>query len=394
MFFHIDESGNTGNNLFDENQPILSYGVLSCRTNVDAIGGNIHKQILKVIDSDQIHANALGYAGLVEIAPLLIDLQRKMRFDFDYYFVHKQTLAVITFFEAVFDQGLNRAVPWNWYWTPLRFLLIAELANILEEEILHESWRLCNLKKIENSEGDVISLLQKVKHQVISAGIDRRAEEVIVDGLDFGILNPLSLDFGSPDRTLLSPNVVGFQFVAGAMVSRVRKKRRKRANSIVIDRQSQFNRAQLKTHSLQALMGEVVRTAPKNERDFYLQHPLHWGIDHEQLLHRGLKDNQLSISRSIDSIGLQVVDVYLWIANKLVAGEELPIEFRVLCSKFLERSISDGIWLGGILDRFRRFESELPPFEELTDEQKQQNRESIQRHREWVRNHKRDQSAQ
>ena len=26
MFFHIDEAGNTGMNLFDRNQPRLSYG--------------------------------------------------------------------------------------------------------------------------------------------------------------------------------------------------------------------------------------------------------------------------------------------------------------------------------------------------------------------------------
>ena len=46
MFFHIDESGNTGNNLFDANQPVLSYGVLSCRTNVDVLCSGLHKQIL------------------------------------------------------------------------------------------------------------------------------------------------------------------------------------------------------------------------------------------------------------------------------------------------------------------------------------------------------------
>ncbi len=35
MYFYIDESGNSGNNLFDRSQPVLSYGVLSSEVNVD-----------------------------------------------------------------------------------------------------------------------------------------------------------------------------------------------------------------------------------------------------------------------------------------------------------------------------------------------------------------------
>ena len=35
MHFYIDESGNTGNNLFDERQPTLHYGVLSSKDDLD-----------------------------------------------------------------------------------------------------------------------------------------------------------------------------------------------------------------------------------------------------------------------------------------------------------------------------------------------------------------------
>lgn len=46
MFFHIDESGNTGNILFDINQRTLSHGLLSSKLNVDLLGGNLHRKIL------------------------------------------------------------------------------------------------------------------------------------------------------------------------------------------------------------------------------------------------------------------------------------------------------------------------------------------------------------
>ena len=45
MYFHIDEAGNTGNNLFDSDQPRLSYGVLSSLVNADALCIDVHKNI-------------------------------------------------------------------------------------------------------------------------------------------------------------------------------------------------------------------------------------------------------------------------------------------------------------------------------------------------------------
>lgn len=60
MFFNIDESGNTGNNLFDPNQPQLSYGLISSKINVDVLGQPYHKRMLKTLGVNCLHANALG----------------------------------------------------------------------------------------------------------------------------------------------------------------------------------------------------------------------------------------------------------------------------------------------------------------------------------------------
>lgn len=37
MYFYVDESGNSGSNQFDPNQPCLHYGVLGCAKNLDII---------------------------------------------------------------------------------------------------------------------------------------------------------------------------------------------------------------------------------------------------------------------------------------------------------------------------------------------------------------------
>lgn len=384
MFFHIDESGNTGNNLFDANQPRLSYGLLSSLRNVDALSKSLHRKIQSVIGSDLIHANVLGVGGLTEIAPYLIQIQKKMRFDFDYYFVEKTTYALVSFFEAVFDAGLNDAVKWEMYWTPMRFMLIHKLAILFDESLLRRSWDLCTTKRVEQRTDDIVQLLTDVKARVEASPLDARSIEVMIDALNFGIARPLSLDFGNPDPRMVSPNAVGFQFVVSAIARRVRKKGRKTAPSILIDRQSQFNKTQIQTHHILGRFAEGIKSVPQEERRAYLLHPMFVTLDEADIVHKDLPQTALKVSSSVESIGLQIVDVYLWLANRLLDGTELSPELAELWNSFASRSLIDGISFEGMKQRFLRFEQMLPEYDELTEEQLQMARASVDIHRRKV----------
>jgi hypothetical protein len=385
MFFHIDESGNTGNNLFDSAQPRLSYGVLSSLTNVDALCLSLHKKIQREIGSDQIHANQLGVGGLVKIAPYLIEIQNKMKFDFDYYFIEKLDYALVLFFDAVFDAGLNEAVKWDVYWTPMRYLIIHKLSVLFDESLLRESWRLCTEKRIERCEADIVQLLSEVKNRAEASGLDPRSVEIIVDALNYGIAKPLDLDFGFPDQKMVSPNAVGFQFVVSCIARRVRKKNRKKANSIIVDRQNQFNNAQIGTHYNLSKIAEGIKNSPSEVKNYYLNHPLFATFEEADIVHEGLPDRDLTISKSVDSIGLQIVDVYLWITNKLILGHDMPDELKYLWSLFIRRSTIDGISLEGMGRRFSEFEKMLPKFSDLTKEQLSMAKNMVQQHRQKVK---------
>jgi uncharacterized protein DUF3800 len=385
MFFHIDESGNTGNNLFDKNQPRLSYGLISSRTNVDALCEKEHKAIQKIIDEPLIHANKLGMKGLEEIAPLLIKIQKKIKFDFDYYFIEKLDYALVIFFDSVFDAGLNDAVKWDSYWTPLRYVLIHKLSVLFDEDLLKESWRLSIAKRIENHEEDIVTLLTEVKRRTENSALDERSKELIIDALNFGINKPLAIDFGHPDQRIISPNAVGFQFVVAAIARRTRKMGRKTVQSIVVDRQNEFNKAQIGTHYNLSRISEGINKASAEERQIYLNHPLYTNFSTEEITHKGLTDRELTISKSAESIGLQIVDVYLWLANKIMSGVQLPSELLKLWSLFCRRSLIDGISLRGMAERFNKFERDLPKLEDLTDIQMQLAKRSVERHRRKVR---------
>ncbi len=384
MYFHVDESGNTGNNLFDLSQPRLSYGVLSSTKNVDALCVKTHKKIQKVIGDDQIHANALGIGGLVEISPYLIEIQNKMKFDFDYYFIEKPDYALVQFFDSVFDAGLNEAVKWELYWTPLRYKIIHKLSILFDEPLLQESWRLCIEKRIENHAQDIVNLLSELKGRVIHSGLDARSIGVITDAFDYGIENPLSLDFGYPDQKMVSPNAVGFQFVVSSIARRLRQKRRKNASSIIIDRQQQFNKAQIETHYNRSLIAKSIKRSSQGDKDYYLNHPLYVTMNKDDIIHKGLPDREMTISKSINSIGLQIVDVYLWVANKLISGERLPRELWDLWLLFSHRVNVDGISLEGMKNRFLEYEKVLPKYEDLTKEQLNFAQKSVQKHRDKV----------
>src|SRR5690606_9875579 len=67
-------------------------------------------------------------------------LRKKHDLVFDLYRVAKADHAIISFFDQVFDQGLNPSVPWNAYWTPLRYVFLLKLATWFDEAVARDAW--------------------------------------------------------------------------------------------------------------------------------------------------------------------------------------------------------------------------------------------------------------
>lgn len=385
MLFHVDESGNTGNNLFDESQPTLSYGLLSSKLNVDALGVDIHRRIIKELGVESIHANQLGVDRLSSVYPLLMRLQQKFKFDFDYYFIEKKAYALVTFFDSVFDAGINPAVKWDVYWTPLRYTYIHGLAPFFDEYLLRESWSLYLEKNINNHAERISALLSELSGRVGRGASDPRFKEVVLDALQYGIDNPLQLDFGTAAKDIASPNAVGFQFVVSSMAQRLRKKKKKDASSIIVDRQAQFNAAQITTHDISKAMEVGLKKASPEDRRFYVNHPIHHGLDREELLRSRTPSKKIVVSSSEDSVGLQICDTYLWIFNRIISNKPVSRELRHLGQILFSRSMVDSISMNGMAYRWKNFEAILPKFEDLTPEQMKHAAENIEKHRTKVR---------
>lgn len=141
MHFYVDETGQTGRNLFDKTQPILSYGVLSSEADLDKVAEADLAALRKTLGVERLHAAELGVHRLSEVVDTLLVLQKNHRIRFDIWQVVKRDHAIISFFDQVFDQGLNPVVPWSAYWTPLRYPLLLNLSNLFDDELAEKAWR-------------------------------------------------------------------------------------------------------------------------------------------------------------------------------------------------------------------------------------------------------------
>lgn len=386
MFFHVDESGNTGNHLFDNAQPTLSYGVLSSKLNVDALGRTRHATMLRKLAVTGLHASQLGVSELTKIAQDLVKLQQKFQFRFDYYFIHKPTYALVILFDSVFDAGLNPAVKWDMYWTPMRFMTIYNLSHICDEDLLKTAWSLCTAKNIEKRSDEIIALLSELQDRIKASKLDKRTKELFDTAFQYGIANPQKLDFGCPDQKIVSPNAVGFQFVLSSMARRLRIAKRKDALSIKVDRQAEFNPAQAGTHYMQQRISDGLAAITGDERRAYLDHPLYVGMGDEEMLRKGMPKREIKFAASESSIGLQIVDIYLWITNRAQSGATLSDELKYLRYLFQKNINIDGISMDGMRARWNAFEQQLPTFEDITNEQHDAVQDSIDNHRETIRN--------
>jgi len=215
MYFYIDESGHTGPNLFDQEQPVLYYGVLSSKLNIDILAEGHLKKLRQTIGKPRLHAAEMGNGGLVQVIDGLCDIQDKLDIRFDVYRVAKPDHAIISFFDQVFDQGMNPAMTWTGYWTPLRYMLLAKLASLFDERTAEMAWN----ARLETNDSKSEALLVQVCNDLLSKVKelpDERSIELISDTLTWASNNPAEIYYNAKtkhDRLSVMPNIIGFQSV-------------------------------------------------------------------------------------------------------------------------------------------------------------------------------------
>ena len=338
MYFYVDESGHTGPNLFDHGQPFLFYGTLCSRVNLDVLAEPLLVKTRNQLSVDRLHANEIGNAGLSKIASELVKMQKKFDLRFDFYRLKKIDHAAICFFDQVFDQGLNRAVPWTSYWTPLRYMLLLRLARLFDEKLLEAAW----FARITPNNAKAEEILRQVCEELIRRSPDLpdvRTREIVTSALQWAIENTSEISYNvqsKSDAISVMPNAIGFQNVMFGIAHRLLSSSRM-ALEIVVDQQSQFNKSQARTADWYGrLSGESLANGP--------------GLP--ALDFRGMPQTEIRFSSGTESAGLELVDVYLWIFKRMFEGKELAPELAPLIKRQINVGRTDEISLKAITDRW------------------------------------------
>ncbi|RQR72261.1 hypothetical protein DIE11_28345 [Burkholderia sp. Bp9012] len=363
MYFYIDESGHTGPNLFDPAQPMLYYGVLSSRVNLDVVAVEKVDAIRRRLGVPRLHAAELGIGRLMDVVPHVLPLVKQFDIRFDVYRIAKPDHAIICFFDQVFDQGVNPAVTWTGYWTPLRYVILIKLAALFDEDLARSAWQ----ARITPKDDISLPILQQVCRELrrrTDRLPDARSRQLIGDALAWVDANPGEISYNvSSKRDILqvTPNVVGFQSVVHGIASRLRNIKT-RASRIIVDQQSQFN-------SAQRTLADFYRSS----RGF--KAPMGPGLP--MVDHTHVPDVPLEFLASTNSCGLELVDVHLWVFKRAMEGADLPPKVGALVCAHMYRSKTDEISISAIAHRWSKWFSEIPEIEEMSPEKIERAKEII-----------------
>ncbi|MDF1789809.1 MAG: DUF3800 domain-containing protein, partial [Verrucomicrobiales bacterium] len=309
MHFYVDESGHTGTNLFDPAQPRLYYGVLHSREDIDTAAEPRVKALRSQFGVDRLHASELGLTKLEAIVPELLKLHEECDPFFDLYRVEKTDHAAICFFDQVFDADLNPAVPWTGYWTPLRYILLMKVAELFDLETLKDAWGARIDKSDKTATPRFLKVCSTIRQRVASLS-DARSRELVSDALDWAMKNPDKIGYNATSKDLvlnIAPNMIGFQFVMAGIARRLDDP--SQASRIVVDQQSQFNKSQKSLAEVYSNMRHA---------------PAYLGPGMPQMDLANFPHVPIEFCAGQDSVGLELVDLYLWIFKRFFDERPLP----------------------------------------------------------------------
>ena len=112
-FAYIDESGNTGLNLFDPAQPYFLHVAMTSPVDFDDVFQTRVDNIARTAGVDYLHASEMGQDVVESVAEKVSELVQFSQVRFHFAYIVKPDTAVAKFYDAIFDPGENPARPYH-----------------------------------------------------------------------------------------------------------------------------------------------------------------------------------------------------------------------------------------------------------------------------------------
>lgn len=322
IYAYVDESGNTGRNIFDPAQPDFFCAAVICKGDFDLHWGPRLKTLTSAYGLDGIHASEIGISKIEEFAHDLHELLAVSGVHFFLSRVEKRYLLATKMFDVLFDSGENAAVAWhNYNFKPLKIMLAFKLSAVIDESIARDFWDCLLLGNEDESRKALPSICTRIAERLHILP-DRRSQEILQQGLEWIVRHPEAIQFSTEGLIAQKghlPNLVAFTNLLQGLDEYSRRWKR-RIGYIYHDEQNEFGRALAFSHRLFANASPEV---------------IHWVGESYSL--QWAPGSQFELRKDQSCPGIQVADVALWIYKQYTKGKGMPPGCLRLVELFLDR---------------------------------------------------------
>jgi hypothetical protein len=314
---YTDESGNSGLNIFDNTQPWFWTATLLTESDLERDASHF-RTLAENLGEAEIHANELGSARLNSIARSLCSTIVLHNCRFVFTVVEKRHVASMKLVDTLLDAGNNKAVHYFHYNARIfRLTLATYLMLITSPQSQEEFWQLYR----NRDEKSFKRVLKRLSWNVRTKIHDRRVQEILGDAISYARERPLDV-LDMKRSALDSPNMVAFSTLLHGLHS-ILGPEKKRIKRFVHDEQNQFGahmREMFNVFGGVKFTETLISAAPSMEKvDTYAC---------------AVEMSKLPL------VGLQLVDVALWLAKRHFEGRALGEECSHLLDEILRRSHS------------------------------------------------------
>lgn len=333
IYAYVDESGNTGKNIFDPAQPDYYTAALLSKGNFDASYMDRIETIARKVGTSTIHANELGLGRLERIAPDLLELLIRSGSYFFVSRVEKKYLLATKMFDVLFDSGENAAVAWhNYNFRPLKIILAFKLSHVVDDNIAREFWK-CLLMSREQEARMALPPICEALIARLHILPDQRSREILEAGLAWIIRHPECVQFATEQQIAKKghfPNLVAFANLLQGLQEYSQRQRRKIA-CITHDEQSEFGRELASWH------GRFSNASPD---------VLEWAGERYSL--QWAPGSRFQMKRDDESVGIQMADTALWLYGQALRGKNIPPHCARLLTLILDRGWHNDFSFSGV----------------------------------------------
>lgn len=185
VFIYADESGNTGQNLWDSHSPFFYQGAIISYGDIESIISTEIEEYCQEFGVKRLHAFDLGEVKVVDVCEKLLSLIKKYNWKFHCTTVEKSYLPAIKFVDTFFDFIDNQVVEPDWFLKEQnRHYICLVIDHLMASDNLgQEFWNCLILQNKDEAKKVCIEIMARNK-KMGTSDINKIIEKVILSALN------------------------------------------------------------------------------------------------------------------------------------------------------------------------------------------------------------------